>query len=448
MGEKKPETLDFVKDFQEYLTQQTQHVNMISGSVGGDKEAEVLQGGLQSDPPGMQAETGDGCGGDGAGVEHRPMLCLPAAGTETDQNGPDHPSVEVSLDDGSGLLVDNFERTYDGKLKCRYCNYASKGTARLIEHIRIHTGEKPHRCQLCPFASAYERHLEAHMRSHTGEKPYKCELCSFRCSDRSNLSHHRRRRHKLLPMKGARSTLASRKMLSILQRKSSPMGYSRRLLLSYSPPSMVSQKPDYLSDFSQDLPHLHPEAYEGVAKPQGGASRGDTHHDTMAENPLNPLNQLSTLAGQLASLPADAQAPDSPETGSCRDEKPFLLRQPAAALLASSARAASPASPEPRPPLASNYSPGAGPCSEHSPHTSTPSVSNSQPSTPAPTLTNQDLQLLHNCQHCDTYFADNILYTIHMGCHGYENPFQCNICGCQCTNKYDFACHFARGQHK
>jgi len=31
--EEKSDTLDFVKDFQEYLSQQTQHVNMISGSV-------------------------------------------------------------------------------------------------------------------------------------------------------------------------------------------------------------------------------------------------------------------------------------------------------------------------------------------------------------------------------------------------------------------------------
>lgn len=45
MGEKKAEPLDFVKDFQEYLTQQTHHVNMISGSVTGDKEVETLQGG-------------------------------------------------------------------------------------------------------------------------------------------------------------------------------------------------------------------------------------------------------------------------------------------------------------------------------------------------------------------------------------------------------------------
>lgn len=42
MGEEKPDTLDFVKDFQEYLSQQTQHVNMISGSVSGVKDADEL----------------------------------------------------------------------------------------------------------------------------------------------------------------------------------------------------------------------------------------------------------------------------------------------------------------------------------------------------------------------------------------------------------------------
>lgn len=61
-------------------------------------------------------------------------------GSESDQNGIRHASVEVSLDDGSGLVNDGVQRTYDGKFRCRYCNYASKGTARLTEHIRMHTG--------------------------------------------------------------------------------------------------------------------------------------------------------------------------------------------------------------------------------------------------------------------------------------------------------------------
>ncbi|KAK6328067.1 hypothetical protein J4Q44_G00000450 [Coregonus suidteri] len=432
--------LDFIKDFQEYLTQQTHHVNMISGSVGGEIEPDHLQAVAAAIPE----------------IDH--------------QNG----SVEVSLDDRSGLLVDGFQRTYDGKLKCSYCSYASKGTARLIEHIRIHTGEKPHHCQLCPFASAYERHLEAHMRSHTGEKPYKCDLCSFRCSDRSNLSHHRRRRHKLLPTKGSGmpSSLSDdkKKMLSVLQKNSGLGGYSRRLLIDFSPPSMVVGKPDYLNhEVSESM-----EKHRGTGGGGGGGASRDVHSDMMVVS--NPLNQLSTLAGQLSNLPQEDQTPVSPDRLSCHDVKPFLIQQASGAPIAVSVslstsqsgahhhyhhrhhHTSSPTSPEDLQPPAGhsrNYSPSPvdpEPSSEHSTHTrtSSASISNSQPSTPALPGSTQDPdpQMLHSCQHCDTYFSDNIMYTIHMGCHGYENPFQCNICGCKCRNKYDFACHFARGQHK
>lgn len=41
MDEIKTEPVDFVREFQEYLTQQTHHVNMISGSVCGEKESGV-----------------------------------------------------------------------------------------------------------------------------------------------------------------------------------------------------------------------------------------------------------------------------------------------------------------------------------------------------------------------------------------------------------------------
>lgn len=288
------------------------------------------------------------------------------------------------------------------------------------------------------------------MRSHTGEKPYKCELCSFRCSDRSNLSHHRRRKHKMVPIKGTRSSLSSKKMWGVLQKKTSNLGYSRRALINLSPPSMVVQKPDYLNDFTHEIPNIQTDSYESMAKttPTGGLPRDP--QELMVDN---PLNQLSTLAGQLSSLPPENQNPASPDVVPCPDEKPFMIQQPStqavvSAVSASIPQSSSPTSPEPRPSHSQrNYSPVAGPSSEPSAHTSTPSIGNSQPSTPAPALPVQDPQLLHHCQHCDMYFADNILYTIHMGCHGYENPFQCNICGCKCKNKYDFACHFARGQH-
>ncbi|KAM7381468.1 hypothetical protein PAMA_012351 [Pampus argenteus] len=417
MEEIKTEPVDFVKEFQEYLTQQTQHVNMISGSVCGEKES----------------------------VEP-----FPAVAPRSEQNSLDPPSVEVSLsvEDVSDVQMDGLERTCDGKYKCSYCSYANKGMARLIEHIRIHTGEKPHRCQLCPFASAYERHLEAHMRSHTGEKPYKCDLCAFRCSDRSNLSHHRRRRHKLLPTRVVRSPFSNKRMLNALQKRTGSLGFSRRLLINISPPSVVMQKTDYLNDLSHKLHHhLNGSEYKNLAEvdDNDSCSRGA---NGLTFN--NPLDQLSTLAGQLADLHPESQTLASPDRESLKDEKPILIQQVSGTPVAMCSNGV-----QASPPKKESPTSGCGSCSpepglrfENSVNALTGSVNNSQPSTPTPVLTTPDQHLLHKCQHCEIHFSDNILYTIHMGCHGYEHPFRCNVCGHMCIDKYDFACHFAQGQHK
>ncbi|XP_026171969.1 zinc finger protein Pegasus [Mastacembelus armatus] len=414
MEEIKTEPVDFVKEFQEYLTQQTQHVNMISGSVCGGKES--------SEP-------------------------FQAVAPRCEQNGLDAPSVEVSLsmEDGSDMQMDGLERTCDGKYKCSYCSYANKGMARLIEHIRIHTGEKPHRCQLCPFASAYERHLEAHMRSHTGEKPYKCDLCAFRCSDRSNLSHHRRRRHKLLPSRVTRSPFSNKRMLSALQKRTGSLGFSRRLLINFNPQSMVMQKSDYLNDLShKNHHHMNSSEYKNFSKVDESDSRNRGANGLTFNN---PLDQLSTLAGQLANLHPECQTPASPDRESLKDEKPIFIQQVSTEQVAMCSNGVQTSPPKKESPTSvhGSASPIAG---LNNVSALTASVASSCPSTPIPALTTSEQESLHKCQHCDVHFSDNILYTIHMGCHGYENPFQCNICGHMCIDKYDFACHFARGQHK
>ncbi|XP_061300139.1 zinc finger protein Eos isoform X2 [Pezoporus flaviventris] len=33
------------------------------------------------------------------------------------------------------------------------------------------------------------------------------------------------------------------------------------------------------------------------------------------------------------------------------------------------------------------------------------------------------------CEHCRILFLDHVMFTIHMGCHGFRDPFECNICG-------------------
>lgn len=435
MEDLKAESVDFVKEFQEYLTQQTQHVNMISGSVcSGDNNPGDS---FQAVPP-----------------------------TVSEQGSLDPPSVEVSLslEDGADLQMDGLERTSDGKYKCSYCNYANKGMARLIEHIRIHTGEKPHRCQLCPFASAYERHLEAHMRSHTGEKPYKCDLCAFCCSDRSNLSHHRRRRHKLLPMRGVRSPFTNKRMLSVLQKRASSLGFGRRLHGNYSgggggPPSMLSPRADYEGSLSHDArPHLS----IGVSGEYKSSPAAKPHHEGSSggggrsANGLpvadSPLDQLSTLAGQLANLPPRPQSPCSLDRLPCEDDvKPILIQQASGPPLAVAVNGSqtTPSPKEEESDTAGSGHRSYGPDGEvvrgfdrGLSHLGQASMAAPPSATPP-----QDQLVLHKCQHCDIQFSDNILYTIHMGCHGYEHPFQCNICGSMCRDKYDFACHYARGHH-
>uniref|UniRef100_A0A8C6UPJ3 Zinc finger protein Pegasus n=1 Tax=Neogobius melanostomus TaxID=47308 RepID=A0A8C6UPJ3_9GOBI len=368
----KTEPVDFVKEFQEYLSQQTQHVNMISGSVCGEKEAAMEQ--YHSNVHGGDEKMG---------------LSLPEA-----------PEVQM----------EGLERTSDGKYKCNYCSYSNKGMTRLVEHIRIHTGEKPHRCQLCPFASAYERHLEAHMRSHTGEKPYKCDQCTFRCSDRSNLSHHRRRRHKLLPARVPRlQPFNAKRLHSALQKRNSSYGYGRRLLLNFSPAQMLMQKPDYLSDF-RNVPNL------------------DQSRICDGNSPFtNPLDQLSTLAGQVSD-----SVPDSSEN--LHEEKPIIIQQITSQVTCTSSVQTSP-------PVSQKCSPTPGISFDNA-------AIDSPPNSPDLAAGDEEEEAPQRCRHCDIHFTDNILYTVHMGCHGFEQPFQCNVCGHLCRDKYDFACHFARGQHK
>ncbi|XP_077481468.1 zinc finger protein Pegasus-like isoform X2 [Stigmatopora argus] len=388
MEEIKTEPLDFVREFQEYLTQQTQHVNMISGSICEEK-----------DPVALRSE----------------------------HNGLDPPSVEVSLplEEVSDVQMVGLERTCDGKYKCSFCNYVNKGMTRLIEHIRIHTGEKPHRCQLCPFASAYERHLEAHVRSHTGEKPYKCNLCAFRCSDRGNLSHHRRRRHKQPPARVARPPFVVTRSLATLQKRSGSLGFGRRPALTPPPPAK--------SDYVNDAPHHHLNASDGRNPPRLPEIDFSRAFD-------NPLEQLASLN------PADLRSESSHMLPN-GDEKPIVIQEVTGARAETCSNGVQTLTPK------SEY-----PATDHASHEPRPGLDihdealcagGSRPGTPrAAAATAPESDGPQRCPHCDINFPDNVLYTIHMGCHVYEHPFRCNVCGHTCTDKYDFACHFAQGQHR
>ena len=54
----------------------------------------------------------------------------------------------------------------------------------------------------------------------------------------------------------------------------------------------------------------------------------------------------------------------------------------------------------------------------------------------------------YRCQHCRVLFLDHVMYTIHMGCHGFRDPFECNLCGHRSQDRYEFSSHMTRGEHR
>ncbi|TDH17448.1 hypothetical protein EPR50_G00008500 [Perca flavescens] len=80
--------------------------------------------------------------------------------------------------------------TQPPKVRCTVCPKLLANSGSLRNHMKLHTGEKPHICQHCGKCFSQKGNLEAHLRIHNGEKPFPCSECDQSFSQKPDLRRH------------------------------------------------------------------------------------------------------------------------------------------------------------------------------------------------------------------------------------------------------------------
>ncbi|XP_068607050.1 zinc finger protein Aiolos-like [Brachionichthys hirsutus] len=341
------------------------------------------------------------------------------------------------------LLVHKRSHTGERPFHCAQCGASFTQKGNLLRHIKLHSGEKPFKCPMCSYACRRRDALSGHLRTHSVEKPFKCSHCSRSYKQRSSLEEHRERCHVFERSKG----LADKEEG---QPSRTQMGAERALLLDRLASNVAKRKSSMPQKFTGDSGVCLDLSFNRETPPRAdtmdplpGSPGPASHHQPILtgldgdqapshrpypiRSDTGPMGLANghKMAMPLLGLPHAAQPPLSVESFHADSSQ---MSQPLTYSLGHLIGGLS-------------HQNGAPPQHvQHAPLLSPEALRVARP--------DGDVGAVYPCGYCRVIFLDYVMFTIHMGCHGFRDPLECNVCGHRSRDRYEFSSHIARGEHR
>eukprot|EP00071_Canis_lupus_P001920 XP_003432338.2 DNA-binding protein Ikaros isoform X8 [Canis lupus familiaris] len=400
----------------------------------------------------------------------------PVSDTPDDGDEPMPVPEDLSTTSGGQQTSKNERGVGERPFQCNQCGASFTQKGNLLRHIKLHSGEKPFKCHLCNYACRRRDALTGHLRTHSVGKPHKCGYCGRSYKQRSSLEEHKERCHNYLQSMGLPGT-----MYPVIKEEAnhSEMGEdlckigSERSLVLDRIASNVAKRDKCLSDMPYDssasyekenemmqthvmdqainnaISYLGAESLRPLVQTPPGSSEvvpvispmyqlhkphaegpprsNHSAQDSAVEN-LLLLSKAKSVSSEREASPSNS-CQDSTDTESNNEEQRSSLIY-----------------------LTNHINPharnGLSIKEEHPAYDVLRAASESNQDAFRVIGTSGEPMKVYKCEHCRVLFLDHVMYTIHMGCHGFRDPFECNMCGYHSQDRYEFSSHITRGEHR
>ncbi|XP_043318469.1 DNA-binding protein Ikaros isoform X10 [Cervus elaphus] len=357
----------------------------------------------------------------------------PVSDTPDDSDEPMPVPEDLSTTSGGQQSSKSERGLGERPFQCNQCGASFTQKGNLLRHIKLHSGEKPFKCHLCNYACRRRDALTGHLRTHSviKEETNHSEMAEDLCkmgSERSlvleRISNVAKRDKCLpeLPYDGSASYEKENEMMQThvidqaINNAISYLGAESLRPLVQTPPGSSDVVPVLSPMYQLHKPHA-----------EGPARSGHSAQDGAVEN-LLLLSKAKSASSEREASPSNS-CQDSTDTESNTEEQRGGLIY-----------------------LTNHITPharnGLSIKEEHAAY----DVLRAASEGPADALrvigTSGEALKVYRCEHCRVLFLDHVMYTIHMGCHGFRDPFECNMCGYHSQDRYEFSSHITRGEHR